>query len=131
VTRFSGIWTCARSGLGVSFFGTWTWNRELTCAGYGSYLVAKRLPIPLLDEWRRQTMRSHIEPTKKNRPLLRQHRELILNCFRAQKLISSGAAKILTAFAPTACSNLPSIIHLASYPNPNLPMNSSDESKLW
>jgi len=40
-----------RSGLGVSFFGTWTWNRELTWAGYGFYLVAQRLPIPRLPAW--------------------------------------------------------------------------------
>jgi len=44
----------------------------------------------VLDEWRRQTMRSRIEPMKKIARSLRQHRELILNYFRAQKLISSG-----------------------------------------
>ena len=43
-----------------------------------------------LDEWCRQTMRSRIEPMKKIARSLRQHRELILNYFRAQKLISSG-----------------------------------------
>jgi hypothetical protein len=42
------------------------------------------------DEWCRQTMRSRIEPMKKIARSLRQHRELIFNCFRAQKLISSG-----------------------------------------
>ena len=35
-------------------------------------------------------MRSRIEPMKKIARFLRQHRELILNYFRAQKLISSG-----------------------------------------
>jgi transposase len=44
-----------------------------------------------LDEWCRQTMRSRIEPMKKIARSLRQHRELIPNYFRAQKLISSGA----------------------------------------
>jgi transposase len=39
-----------------------------------------------LDEWCRQTMRSRIEPMKKIARSLRQHRELILNYFRAQKL---------------------------------------------
>src|SRR5215472_15779631 len=46
-----------------------------------------------LDEWRRQTMRSRIEPMKKIARSLRQHRELILNYFRAGKLISSGVVE--------------------------------------
>ena len=46
-----------------------------------------------LDEWRRQTMRSRIEPMKKIARSLRQHRELILNYFRAQILISSGVVE--------------------------------------
>jgi transposase len=46
-----------------------------------------------LDEWCRQTMRSRIEPMKKIACSLRQHRELILNYFRAQKLISSGVVE--------------------------------------
>ena len=43
-----------------------------------------------LDEWRRQTIRYRIKPMKKIARSLRQHRELILNYFRAQKLLSSG-----------------------------------------
>ncbi len=43
-----------------------------------------------LDEWCRQAMRSRIEPMKKIARSLRNHRELILNYFRAQKLLSSG-----------------------------------------
>jgi transposase len=43
-----------------------------------------------LDEWCRQTMRSRIEPMKKIARSLRNHRELILNYFRAQKMLSSG-----------------------------------------
>ena len=46
-----------------------------------------------LDEWCRQTMRSRIEPMKKIARSLRHHRELILNYFRAQKLISSGVVE--------------------------------------
>jgi len=46
-----------------------------------------------LDEWCRQTMRSRIEPMKKIARSLRQHREPILNYFRAQKLISSGVVE--------------------------------------
>jgi transposase len=46
-----------------------------------------------LDEWCRQTMRSRIEPMKKIARSLRQHCELILNYFRAQKLISRGVVE--------------------------------------
>jgi transposase len=46
-----------------------------------------------LDEWCRQTMRSRIGPMKKIARSLRQHRELILNYFRAQKMISSGVVE--------------------------------------
>src|SRR5437762_14162221 len=38
-------------------------------------------------------MRSRIEPMKKIARTLRQHRELILNYFRAQKLLSSGVVE--------------------------------------
>jgi transposase len=43
-----------------------------------------------LDQWCRQVMRSRIEPMKKIARSMRQHRKLILNYFRAQKLFSSG-----------------------------------------
>jgi transposase len=46
-----------------------------------------------LDEWCRQTMRSRIEPMKKIARSLRNHRKLILNYFRAQKLLSSGVVE--------------------------------------
>ncbi len=46
-----------------------------------------------LDEWCRQTRRSRIEPMKKIARSLRTYRELILNYFRAQKLLSSGAVE--------------------------------------
>src|SRR5437763_3431013 len=47
----------------------------------------------LLDDWCRQVMRSRIEPMKNIARSLRQHRELILNYFRAQKLLSSGVVE--------------------------------------
>ena len=43
-----------------------------------------------LDEWCGQVMRSRIEPMKKIARMLRSHRALILNYFRAKKLFSSG-----------------------------------------
>jgi len=46
-----------------------------------------------LDEWCGQVMRSRIEPMKKIARSLRDHRELILNFFRAQKLLSSGVVE--------------------------------------
>jgi transposase len=44
-----------------------------------------------LDSWCRQAMRSRIKPIKKVARMLRSHRELLLNWFRAKKAISSGA----------------------------------------
>jgi len=46
-----------------------------------------------LDQWCRQVMRSQIEPMKQIARSMRQHRELILNYFRAQKLFSSGVVE--------------------------------------
>jgi transposase len=43
-----------------------------------------------LDRWCRQVLRSRIEPMQKVARMLRNHRELILNWFRAQKEFSSG-----------------------------------------
>jgi transposase len=43
-----------------------------------------------LDEWCGQVMRSRIEPMKKFARTLRNHRELLLNYFRARKQFSSG-----------------------------------------
>jgi transposase len=43
-----------------------------------------------LDEWCTRTMRSKIGPMKKVAKTLRRHRELILNWFRAEGVISSG-----------------------------------------
>jgi transposase len=46
-----------------------------------------------LDDWCRQTMRSRIEPIKKIAKMLRAHRSLILNYFKAKKVISSGVVE--------------------------------------
>jgi transposase len=46
-----------------------------------------------LAEWCRQTMRSRIEPMKKIARMLRAHRELILNYFRAKRQFSSGVVE--------------------------------------
>jgi transposase len=43
-----------------------------------------------LDAWCRQAMRSRLEPIKRTARSLRQHRELILNWFRARKQYNSG-----------------------------------------
>ena len=83
-------------------------------------------------------MRSRIEPMKNIARSLRQHRELILNYFRAQKLLSSGVVEGLNnkakvtmrksyRFRTFRASNLRSITHLASCPSRNRPTNYSDE----
>ncbi len=46
-----------------------------------------------LDQWCTKTMRSRIEPMKKVAKMLRRHRELILNWFRAKKEFSSGVVE--------------------------------------
>lgn len=43
-----------------------------------------------MDEWCQRTMRSRIEPMKKVARMLRSHRQLLLNWFRAKKQISGG-----------------------------------------
>jgi transposase len=46
-----------------------------------------------LDEWCRQTMRSRLKPMKKIAKMLRAHRDLILNYFKAKKQFSSGVVE--------------------------------------
>lgn len=46
-----------------------------------------------LDEWCTRTMRSRIEPMKKVARMLRAHRGLLLNWFRARKQIALGAVE--------------------------------------
>ena len=52
-----------------------------------------------LDTWCTKVLRSGIEPMKKVARMLRAHRELILNWFRAQKEFSSGIVEGLNAKA--------------------------------
>ena len=46
-----------------------------------------------LDDWCRQTMRSRLKPMMKIAKMLRAHRELILNYFKAKKQFSSGVVE--------------------------------------
>ncbi|MBT8419249.1 MAG: transposase [Gammaproteobacteria bacterium] len=46
-----------------------------------------------LDQWCTQTMRSQIEPMKGVAKMLRGHRELLLNWFRAKGQLSSGVVE--------------------------------------
>jgi transposase len=48
-----------------------------------------------LAEWCTRTMRSQIEPMKRIARSLREHRDLILNWFRARGTVSAGAAEAL------------------------------------
>lgn len=52
-----------------------------------------------LDKWCCRVMRSRIDPMKKVARMLRDHRELILNWFRAQKEFSSGVVEGFNAKA--------------------------------
>ena len=60
-------------------------------------------------------MRSRIEPMKKIARSLRQHRELILNYFRAQKLLSSGVVEGLNNKAKVTMRK---ILRLSNLPLP-------------
>ncbi|MDP7221480.1 MAG: ISL3 family transposase [Arenicellales bacterium] len=51
----------------------------------------------LLDAWCRSAMRSRLEPMKKVARSLRQHRELILNWFRAKRQYNSGIVEAMNA----------------------------------
>ena len=55
-----------------------------------------------LDRWCTRAMRSRIDPMKKVAKMLRKHRELILNWFRAKKVFSSGIVEGLNAKAKVA-----------------------------
>jgi transposase len=58
-----------------------------------------------LDGWCTRAMRSRIEPMKKVARMLRGHRELILNWFRAKKMFSSGVVEGLNAKAKVTTRN--------------------------
>ena len=55
-----------------------------------------------LNRWCTRAMRSRIEPIKKVALMLRRHKELILNWFRARKEFSSGVVEGLNAKAKVA-----------------------------
>jgi transposase len=55
-----------------------------------------------LDRWCTRAMRSRIEPMQKVAKMLRNHRELILNWFRAKKEFSSGIVEGLNGKAKVA-----------------------------
>ena len=58
-----------------------------------------------LDDWCKRTMRSRIEPMKKIARMLRSHRGLILNWFRARNLIALGAVEGLNNKAKVTTKN--------------------------
>ena len=49
--------------------------------------------VKFLDQWCNRTMRSKIEPMKKIVGTLREHRDLILNWFRAKGMVSAGSVE--------------------------------------
>jgi transposase len=55
--------------------------------------VSPAWAMRFLDEWCVRTMRSQLEPMKKVARMLRQHRPLILNWFRAKGTISAGVVE--------------------------------------
>jgi len=55
--------------------------------------VSPSWAVKFLDQWCTRTMRSKIEPMKKIVGTLREHRDLILNWFRAKGTISAGSVE--------------------------------------
>jgi transposase len=55
-----------------------------------------------LDAWCTRVMRSRIEPMKKQARSIRKHRELILNWFKAKKVLNSGIVEGLNLNAKLA-----------------------------
>jgi transposase len=72
--------------LREAFEAFWTYFSP-TCAGW------------FLDRWCTRAMRSRLDPIKTFAQTLRNHRELLLNWFRAKKAISSGTVEGLNANA--------------------------------
>ena len=56
-----------------------------------------------LDDWCRRTMRSRIQPMKQVAKMLRSHRPLLLNWFRAKEQIALGAVEGLNNKAKVTC----------------------------
>jgi transposase len=59
---------------------------------FGEY-TSPTWAVKFLDQWCVRTMRSKIEPMKKVARMLRSHRDLILNWFRAKGKISAGSVE--------------------------------------
>ena len=85
-----------------------------------------------LDEWTTRAMRSRLEPMKKVARTLRNHRELILNWFRAKGELSAGAVeglnnkvKLVTrksyGFRTTKVAKLALLHNLGRLPEPESP----------
>ena len=55
--------------------------------------ISPGLAVKFLDEWCTRTMRSKIEQMKKVATSLREHRDLILNWFRAKWTVSAGSVE--------------------------------------
>ena len=101
--------------------------------GYRSPYWAGRF----LDRWCTRTMRSKIGPMKRVARMLRGHRPLILNWFRAKGQLSSSVvdegfnakAKLTTrkAYGFRGWKSL-CIIHLAPYPSRSLPTDFPEEA---
>jgi transposase len=56
-----------------------------------------------LDDWCRRTMRSRIQPMKQVAKMLRSHRKLLLNWFRAREQVALGAVEGLNNKAKVTC----------------------------
>ncbi|MBJ6724174.1 transposase [Geomesophilobacter sediminis] len=56
-----------------------------------------------VDDWCRRTMRSRLKPMKKIAQMLRTHRELLLNWFRARKMVALGAVEGFNNKAKVTC----------------------------
>lgn len=56
-----------------------------------------------LDDWCRRVMRSRIQPMKQVAKMLRSHRELLLNWFRAREQVALGAVEGLNNKAKVTC----------------------------
>ena len=68
------------------------WILKETFAHFWSY-HSVRHALAFLDSWTRLAMRSRLEPMKRVARMLRSHRELLGNYFRAHKLYSSGVVE--------------------------------------
>jgi len=97
--------------------------------------------VKFLDQWCTRTMRSKIEPMKKIAISLRQHRDLILNWFRAKGTVSAGSVEGLNnkakltirkayGFRTYEAIEIALYHTLGNLPEPNFTMNSVDEAKL-